>query len=54
MAQRGSGGIALLILDLGARREWVVSITPRPLYPRGRPGTLCTGGWVGPKAGLDE
>jgi hypothetical protein len=43
----GSRGIALLILDLGARREWVVSTTPRPLYPQERPGTHCTGGWVG-------
>jgi hypothetical protein len=25
--------IALLFLDLGARREWVVSTTPRSLYP---------------------
>jgi hypothetical protein len=49
----GGRGIALLFLDLGARREWVVSTTPRPLYPRGRPGTHCTGGWVGPRAGLD-
>jgi hypothetical protein len=31
----------------------VVSTTPRPLYPRDRPGTHCTGGWVGPRAGLD-
>jgi len=22
-------------------------------YPRERPGTHCTGGWVGPRAGLD-
>ena len=21
--------------------------------PQGRPGTLCIGGWVGPRAGLD-
>ena len=35
------------------RRGWVVSTTPRPLYPRERPGTHCTGGWVGPRAGLD-
>jgi hypothetical protein len=48
-----SRGIALLILDLGARREWVVSTTPRPLHPRERPGTHCTGGWVGSRAGLD-
>jgi hypothetical protein len=25
---------------------WVVNDTPRPLYPRERPGTHCTGGWV--------
>jgi hypothetical protein len=49
----GSRGIALLILDLGSRRGWVVSTTPRPLYPRERRGTHCTGGWVGPRAGLD-
>jgi hypothetical protein len=27
----GSKGIALFIRDLGARRGWVVSTTPRPL-----------------------
>ena len=32
---------------------WVVNATPRPLYPRKRPGTHCTGGWVDPRAGLD-
>ena len=32
---------------------WVVNATPRPLYPRERPGTHCIGGWVGPTAGLD-
>ena len=31
----------------------MVNITPRPFYPRERPGTYCTGGWVGPKTGLD-
>jgi hypothetical protein len=49
----GRRGIALLILDLGGRRGWVVSTTPRLLYPPERPGTHCTGGWVGPRAGLD-
>jgi hypothetical protein len=29
---------------------WVVNATPRPLYPRERPGTHCIGGWVDPKA----
>jgi hypothetical protein len=33
---------------------WVVNATPRPLYPRERPGTHCIGGWVGPKADLDR
>ena len=27
---------------------------PAALYPRERPGTHCTGGWVGHRAGLDE
>jgi hypothetical protein len=53
VAQRVGRGIAVLFLDLGARRGWVVSITPQPLYPRERPGTHCTGGWVGLRAGLD-
>jgi hypothetical protein len=34
--------------------QWMVSATPWPLYPLGkRPVTCCTGGWVGPRAGLD-
>ena len=41
--------------NLGARWRWVV--TPRPgLFtppPGKRPVTHCTGGWVGPSAGLD-
>jgi hypothetical protein len=34
---------------------WGVRLTPRPLFtPRVRtPGTSWTGGWVGPRAGLD-
>jgi len=27
---------------------------PATLYPRERPGTHCTRGWVGPRAGLDR
>ena len=27
---------------------------PAALYPREKPGTHCTGGWVGPRAGLDR
>jgi hypothetical protein len=45
----------LLILDLGTREGWVVSVTPRPRFSPGErtPGTHCTGGWVGLRAGLD-
>jgi hypothetical protein len=45
----------LLILDLGIRRVWVVSVTPRPLFNSGErtPSTHCTGSWVGPRVGLD-
>jgi hypothetical protein len=32
----GSGGIAPCILDLDTRWRWVVSFTPRPLYPQGK------------------
>jgi hypothetical protein len=53
LALRLDRGIALPFRDLGARRGWVVSTTPRPLYPRKRSDTHCTGGWVGPRAGLD-
>ena len=31
----------------------MVNATLRPLYPRERPGTHCTEGWVGPRVGLD-
>jgi hypothetical protein len=43
-AQRVERGTALPFLDLGARRGWAVRTTPRPLYPRERPATHCTGG----------
>jgi hypothetical protein len=33
---------------------WVVNATPRPLYPQERPGTHCTGGWVGLSVGLER
>jgi hypothetical protein len=44
-----------LILDLGTRWGWVISVTRRPRFSPGErtPGTHCTGGWVGPSAGLD-
>jgi hypothetical protein len=51
----GRGGIAPTHLDLGTRWGCVVSVTPRPRFTPGEwtPGTHCTGGWVGPRAGLD-
>ena len=37
----------------GTRSRWVVSTTLPPLYPRERPDTHRTGGWVGLGSGLD-
>ena len=34
--------------------RWVVNATPRPLYPRERPGAHCIGSWVDPRTHLDE
>jgi hypothetical protein len=54
-AHRGSRGIALPFHDHGTRRGWGVSVTPRTLFTlRERTVTHCTGGWVGPSAGLDR
>jgi len=50
----GSGGIAPRIINLSTGWRWVVSLKPRPLYPlRKSPGTHWTGGWEGPRVGLD-
>jgi hypothetical protein len=40
-SQRGGRGIALLFLDLGVRRVWLVSTTARPLYLWESSGTHC-------------
>ena len=46
-------GIALLFHDRGTRRRVSGQQHARAaLYPRGRLGIHCTGGWVGPRAGL--
>jgi hypothetical protein len=45
--------ICYSFFNFGGRWGWVVNSTPRTLYPWERPGTHCTGGWVGPRAGLD-
>jgi hypothetical protein len=41
------------ITDLKAQRGWMVTTTPWPIYPREKPGTYGTGGWVAPRVGLD-
>jgi hypothetical protein len=51
---RVNGGIAQLFLNHGTRRGLWSASRPGRLYPRERPGTYCTGGWVGPGAGLDR
>ena len=51
---RGSRGIALLFLDHGTRRGEGQRHAPAALYPQERPSTHCTGGWVGPRTGLDR
>jgi hypothetical protein len=46
----GEEGKLLIILNLGTRWGWVVSVTPRPRFT---PGTHWIGGLVVPRAGLD-
>jgi hypothetical protein len=51
----GSGCIDPHYLDRGTSWRSVVSCTPRPLEPQGKsPGTNWIGGWVDPRAGLDD
>jgi hypothetical protein len=48
-AHRGSGGIVLPFHDLGTRRGWGVSVTPRPLFtPRRDPVSIVQeeAGWA--------
>jgi len=55
VAQRVGRGIALLFHDCGTRKG--VSGQQNALaalYPQERPGTHFTGGWVGPRAGLER
>jgi len=53
-AFRVSRDIALLSSrTLGTRWGGGSAWRPGRLYSRERPGTHCTGGWVGPRAGLD-
>jgi len=49
VAQRVGRGIALLFHHGVSGKQHA----PAVLYPRERTGTHFTGGWVGPRAGLD-
>ena len=52
---RGRAEVQLYsFFKFGYRRRWLFNATPRPLYPRERPGTHCTGSWVGPRDGLNK
>jgi len=46
-------GIALLFMTAALDGVSGQQHAPAALYPRERPGTQFTGGWVGPRAGLD-
>ena len=49
-----NGYIAALLLNLGARWRWMVSFTPRSIYPcEKRAGSLWMGDWMGSTASLD-
>jgi hypothetical protein len=52
-AKRWSRGIALLFLYPRRSMGWVVNVTPRPLYPRNSPGTICIGAGGESRTGLD-
>ena len=49
-----SGGIAQLFLNPELEGGVWSASHPGRLYPRERPGSHCTGGWVGLGAGLDR
>jgi hypothetical protein len=54
---RAYGGVDVdpRFLDLGTSWRCVVSVTPRPIYPRANsPGTHWVGGCVDPRAGVDD
>jgi hypothetical protein len=53
VAQTVGRGIALLFHYRALGGVSVQQHVPAVLYPRERPGTHCTGGWLSPRAGLD-
>jgi hypothetical protein len=50
---RGGEGTAQTCLQSITSKVWVVGTMLRLRYPLERPGTHCTGGWVGLGAGMD-
>jgi hypothetical protein len=54
-ALKGTEGIASTHFWPRHQIRWVVSVTPRLRFSPGArtPSTHCTGGWVGPRTGLD-
>ena len=53
-AHRGSRGMLCSFLNTTLEGVRGQRHAPAALYPRERPDTRCTGGWVGPRAGLDR
>ena len=54
-AHRESRGIALLFHDQQHQNGvWGQRHAPAAFCPRERPGTHCTEGWMGPRAGLER
>ena len=53
-AHRGSRVVGLPFLATALEGVRGERHAPAALYPRERPGTHCTRGWVDPKAGLDR
>jgi len=52
-AQRGGGGIVPAYSQPSTRRRWVVSTILQTHYFWLKPGSHCTGGWMGLGATLD-
>jgi len=48
-----SVGRGIVHYSMTAALEWGQQDAPAVLYPRERSGTHFTGGWVGPRTGLD-
>ena len=53
VAKRVGRSNAVLFMTAALEGMSVQQHAPAPLYPRERPGTHCTGGWVGSRSGLD-